>query len=303
MFGQLPQKARDVKKSNPQPTISSDSAGSVTKGSLIPNPSFQHEFDIEFFKPRIACLEQGLAWSRTSYGWEGTILDLVDRDGVPKDSIDTIIKFNGMTVTLHGDLLLADNENCCIKLISRQKTITTLFKTGWTPHSVCCLHNGDIVVNFGGDKKVIVYSRIGQIKETMDHIDFTFPMAVSANKVNQDIYICDKENFCRDSAGKVIAVGADGKLRYEYTGQGDSLFTPVEMCTDQMGHILITDYSNDRVHILDQEGQFIQYILTSHDGLQYRLETISVDNKGFVWVGAFINYMGYVKSAKYLKNL
>ena len=126
-------------------------------------------------------------------------------------------------------------------------------------------------------------------------------MPVCMNKVNQDIYICDKESHRFESAGKVIAVAGDGKLRYEYPGQGDSKFTPMGLCTDQMGHVLITDHNNQRVHILDQEGRFIQYILTSQQGLHQPV-TIDVDKEGYVWVGEKVAIStGRVKVVKYRK--
>ena len=84
-------------------------------------------------------------------------------------------------------------------------------------------------------------------------------------------------------------------------GQGDSEFTPVGVCADQMGHILITDYSNHRVHILDQKGCFIQYILTSHQGLHQPV-TIDVDKEGNMWVGEWVDYgKGRGKVARYLQ--
>ena len=64
-----------------------------------------------------------------------------------------------------------------------------------------------------------------------------------------------------------------------------------------MGHILIADTDNDRVRILDQEGRFIQYILTSQQGL-HKPRNIDVDREGYVWVGG---YGGSIKVAKYLQ--
>ena len=159
-----------------------------------------------------------------------------------------------MAVTSDGDLLLTDHDNRCIKSISRKKTVSTLLTTSRDPYWLSCLHNGDIVVTFRGDSKVVIYSRTGQIRQTLDHIKFRWPRSVSVNKVNQDIYICDKKGGAFASPGKVVAVGDDYELRYEYTGQGYSEFTPVDVCTDEMGQVLITDFNNHRVHMLDQEG-------------------------------------------------
>ena len=268
--------------------------------SLIPNPSVQSQFDVKNDYPCIACVEGGLAWVKT----ERKKLQLMDREGSVKDTIETNLGFSDMTVTSDGDLLLTDSNNKCIKCLSGEKTVSTLFTTSRTPNSISCLHNDDVVVAFPRDSKVAVYSRNGQVRRTLDSIKFRNPRRVAVNKVNQDIYVCDHERAWYDSTGKLIAVGEDGRLRYEYTGQGDSKLTPVDVCTDQIGHILITDYKTDRVHILDQKGQFIQYVLTSRQRLN-RPVTIDIDREGFVWVGEnhgdeFYDNIGCVKVSRYL---
>ena len=308
-IGKIPQKSTEVDNKPPassepstQPEISSDigkttvrpsvahSAGNGTR-SLIPNPSVQHQFDVHHWLPHTACVERDLAWVQN--GWK--ILQMEDRDGTIRKTINTDFFIYGMAVTSDGDILLTDRDNSCIKLVTKGR-ISTLFSTSWVPGGLCCLQSNDIVVTFGGDSKGVIYSSSGQIRQTLDHIQFRWPMSVSENKVNQDIYICDKEGGVFDSAGKVIAVAADGKYRYQYTGQGESEFTPMGICTDQMGHVLITDFDNHCVHILDQEGHFIQYILTSQHGL-HKPNTIDVDKEGHVWVGN----NGCVKVARYLQ--
>ena len=197
-----------------------------------------------------------------------------------------------MAVTSDGELLLADHSNNCIRSVSRQKTISTLFTTSGTPSGLCCFPNKNIVVTLHDERNVKVYNIDGEIIQTFDHITFRCPRTVAVNKVNQDIYICDER--------KVLAVGADGRLQYEYTGQGDREFTPYDVCTDQMGHVFIADRDNDRVHVLDQEGRFIQYILTSQQGLGWPVTT-DVDREGYLWVGKQVGPTGYVEVARYLQ--
>ena len=261
----------------------------ITVRSLIPNPSVHSRFDVDTCFPYISCVEQGLAWVRTGY----KTLQLMDREGSVKETINIDFTINDMAITLNGDLLLADCSNNCIRSVSRQKNIIMLFSTSGTPSGLCCLNNGAIVVTFREERKVIVYSKDGQIRQTLDHIAFRSPRKVAVNKINQDIYICDDR--------RVLAVGPEGRLRYEYTGQGDSKFYPRDVCTDQMGHVLIANYYNHGVHILDQEGQFIQYILTSQQGLCEPV-AIDVDSEGYVWVGEEVGYSnGRVKVARYLQ--
>ena len=310
IFGHLPNINVSEKSSESQsstkPIISSDagilthieqpdSSSSATQRSLIPTPSVLSQFDVRNRYPLIACVEGGLAWVET----EDKKLQLVDREGAVKDTIKIEFEFYDTTITSDGTLILPDYDNRCIKSVSSKNKFSTMLKTSWKPYSLCCLNNGDIVVAFNEESKVTVYSSNGNIRQTLDHIKFRYPMKVTVNKVNQDIYICDHIEEYDESPGKVIAVGADGQLQYEYSGQGDTefKFTPVEVCTDQIGHILIPDFMNHRVHILEQEGQFIQYILTSQQGLHHP-EAIDVDREGYMWVG---QYSARVKVVRYLQ--
>ena len=263
--------------------------------SLIKKPTVKSQFNVANNKPHIACTEQDWAWMSTN----ANTLQLVDRNGSVKDTLKTDFFIYDIALTSDGELLLADYNDNCVKLVSKHRKISILFNTNWGPTGLCCLHNSDIVVSFKSNNKVIVYSRSGHIRQTLDNIKFRYPHKVAVNKVNQDICVCvQKVDYLY--TGKLLAVGADGQLRYEYSGQGDSEFTPANVCTDHMGHVLITDIDNDLVHILDQEGQFIQYILTSQRGLS-RPITIDVDREGYVWVGEYSTSKGHVKVAKYLQ--
>ena len=271
-------------------------------GQLLSNPSVQSMFDVGHDYPRIACIEQGLAWVETGYNK----LQLMDREGSIKDTIRTNFDFYDMTVTSDGDLLLSDYNNSCIKSVSREKGTCTLFRPSMKPTGLSCLNNNDIVVTFKSESKVVVFSRDGQIRRSLDHIKFRFPRRVAVNKVNQDICICDLTGRNYWDPGKLLVIGADDRLRYEYTGQDDKKFYPVEVCTDEMGHILIADYYNHRLHMLDREGCFIQYVLTEQQGLKWPV-TIDVNREGYVWVGErfatdqfFIREKGCIKVSRYM---
>ena len=300
MFGQLstqviPKKSREIpyKYSDTELALS-ELTNSATKRSLIQKPYVQSQFSADQIFPYIACVNQGQAWVYT----QDVTLQLMDRDGTVQDTIKTNFDIDDMAVTSDGDILLADLRNKCIKSVSGKKTISTLFNTSGRPYSLCCLHNNNIVVTFCRESKVIMYSRSGEIIQAFnDHIKFRYPMSVAVNKVNQNIYVCDHEENCINSTGKVMTIGTDGQLLYEYSGQDSKNFYPVKICTDLIGHIFITDLNNHCIHILDQEGKFVQYVLTSEQGLN-EPTIIDVDSEGYVWVAEFYNRC--VKVASYL---
>ena len=307
IFGQL--STEDISASKKPSTIRSNTGHTDAKdsektstpiGSLVPDPSVLTEFAVAYHYPHIACMEGGLAWVETKMN----NLQLMDREGFVNEAFEMDFDFHDMTVTSDCDLLLPDFGNSCIKSTSGKKTITTMFSTSGEPFGICCFHNNAILVTFPTDSKVVVYSRNGQIRRTLDQITFRYPRRVAVSKVNQDIYICDHETMSCNSPGRLLAVGADGRLQYEYNGQDCSVFTPADVCTDQIGHVLITDFDNHRVHILDQKGRFMQYILTSQQGLRWPV-TIDVDGVGYLWVGGentedYYDYPFWVKVFRYM---
>ena len=256
----------------------------ISPTHLIPKPPVQSQFDTEISHASVICVGSGQAWVKR----DGAI-QLVDRHGTVKDTIHTDFDFEDMVLSPQGDILLTDTNKKCIKAISSDKTMKTLFELQWRPYGLCCLYCGNIVVTFPIEGCVVIYSTSGKVIKEVDKKLFTRPYRVAQSKVNSDLYISDH--------GKVVALDKDYRVRYEYTGQryGES-FYPHGLCTDNAGHVLITDHYKDRVHILDKDGQFQQFLLTGEQGLGGSWN-INVDSEGNTWVG---EYYG-VKVVKYLQ--
>ena len=76
-------------------------------------------------------------------------------------------------------------------------------------------------------------------------------------------------------------------------------FAPRDIVTDALSQIIVTDFNNNCLHILDQNGQFMRCV--DDCGLE-RLEKpseLSIYSEGRLWVGC---NRGEIKVIKYLEQ-
>ncbi|XP_078321445.1 uncharacterized protein LOC111114215 [Crassostrea virginica] len=245
------------------------------------------------------------------YNLQGALLKSVQTKSgnVPED----------IAVTRGGDLVYIDFRNRSIHEVS-DKHIKPLFKLprknsetdletqtlvkleGWTPRSLCITSLDDLLVMMISDyvkqTRVVRYSGCTE-KESIQWDDKGNPLYSSS--YNNDLYLCENRNsdICvADYAARaVVVVSSAGKLRFRYTGPpftSKGMFYPVGITTDSQGKILTTDRCNDFIHIMDQDGLFLRYIVNC--GLEYP-RGLCVNSKDDLLVTEY--YTGKVKKIKY----
>ena len=106
--------------------------------------------------------------------------------------------------------------------------------------------------------------------------------------------ICVSESDART----VIVVEKTGRVKFRYDGRParrKESFGPRGIITDALSQIVVADYNNNCLHILDQDGQFLRCV--DDCGLENPYG-LSVDNEGRLWVGC---ETGNIKVIQYLK--
>lgn len=178
------------------------------------------------------------------------------------------------------------------------KTLLELYD--WCPRGLCHTMNGDLLVTMRSlDEKQSRMVKYSCSRKAENDILGGFLFSVDSRKVlspsengNGDICVADYNGKA------VLVIYAFGELRFKYTGNRTvykkrNSFEPLDIVNDGNFNILIGDESNNVVHIIDCDGNFIRYIEYPCNG------GISVDTDHILVVGE--EKSGKIRIIKYLE--
>ena len=251
----------------------------------------------------LACVGEAEAWI---YGRNK--ITRIDIHGAVKDTFTTTCPNcpKSISVTRGRELVYSD-VNRKVNIVRHGKSerlITT--PRGWTPGGLCCTRSKDVLVHvYTGSgrqtkNKMIRYQ--GQnIKQDINNDgqgnpifqEGYFFLFISENN-NGDVCVSDL------NANTVVVVDKTGRVRFRYDGtpaRRENSFNPRGIVTDALNRIIVADYNNDCLHIIDQNGQFLRCV--DDCGLGNPLG-LSVDSEGRLWVGSLLSEE--IKVIEYLQN-
>lgn len=175
-----------------------------------------------------------------------------------------------ITVTRNGDLVYTSVSDRTVNIVNNEGMHTEIKVKGWSPLNICSSSSGDLlVVMYSDDKETKVVRYSGQIeKQTIQYDGKGRPLYsslfytkyISENR-NLDICVSDS------AAGAVVVVNQVGKLRFIYTGPSATTkepFYPIGITTDSQRRLLIVDYKNYCIHLVNQDGHFLCHINNLH---------------------------------------
>ena len=247
----------------------------------------------------VACVGDAEAW----ISGNNRTITRVDIHGIVKDTLTTTCQFGpcGIALTRKGELIFIDRDNATVNIVRHGKSMTLITTPwGWVPWGLYCTRSGDILVHisFFFDKhKIIRYQEQRKTQEIVNDRqgkpifeDGLGKLYMSENN-NGDICVSDT------SANTVVVVDKTERVRFRCDGKQafrEKTFVPKDIVTDKFSQIIVADYNNNCLHILDQNGQFLRCV--DKCGLEKPHE-LSVDSKGRLWVGC---ESGKIKLIQYL---
>ncbi|XP_078320219.1 uncharacterized protein LOC111111801 [Crassostrea virginica] len=189
-----------------------------------------------------------------------------------------------IAITQDRELLYTYYKNGTVNILRNGKVEELIRVYGWNPRNICFTINGDLLVFMNSyakmQSKVVRYSAYTEI-QNIQWDDWGYPIFSGGNinylteNKNLDICVADRK------ACTVVVVNVDGKVRFQYAGVTREAFDPVGISTDSQARILVSDCYNNRIHIIDQRGQFLRYI--HNCGLEHPFG-LCVDSKDKLFV-------------------
>ncbi|XP_062576346.1 uncharacterized protein LOC134238238 [Saccostrea cucullata] len=131
--------------------------------------------------------------------------------------------------------------------------------------------------------RLSVYSSDGEMRKIIGISD-------SHHELVNPTYVCVNSNsdICTSDEGRqmVFVFSSAGELKFIYRGKKRfKSFTPRGLATDFMDNILIADYINHAIHVIDSEGYFMRYIMK-----EINFPTaLSIDERRRLLVGQYVD--------------
>nr|XP_022326512.1 uncharacterized protein LOC111126286 [Crassostrea virginica] len=206
------------------------------------------------------------------------------------------ITYNGYYFCMFNkQVVFSDRHENTVKKISDDDTVVKMFSTGdWQPYGITGSASGDLLVCLRKDdrSKVVRYSSTGTVHQEIQYDSQCQPLYQKvwyiAENVNGDIIVTDSK------VKKAIAVDRFGIVRYSYSGKG----SVSSVATDSVGHVIITDFKGDKIHMLDKDGRFLRNIIIE-DGIK-RPRAVCMIGDGEMIVGECNT--GLAKRIKFLEE-
>ena len=194
-----------------------------------------------------------------------------------------------------NDIIATDTENCRINKISRDGEVTALYNVWVSVGGVCINDAKDAVVGLY-NKQALPYVNLGIYSSDASFNIMKIENFTGEKKLLKGMISKVKQNSNGDyvvsDLDKIVCVNRKCEFRWHYCAD-DKVYGLV---CDQYSNVILAEYFNKRITLLDKDGSFVQTLLTAEDGIEMP-SSLSIDWYGNLWVGQYDD----MKIFKYIK--
>ena len=243
----------------------------------------------------IAPINDNEAW--ICCGWGTKEVHLYTAQGEKKKTVELDMQVDHICATPSGEILVSSYEDKYIKKIDKNFNVCDfaiphLYPGGMVMNKrkelyVCAVDSYTTRRAAHSQRMIMKMSEYGmnldQIDEYDDNALFGAPYRVSESPA-RELCVTDRE----EGKLRVTVVDQQGAIRFKYAGPSEvkmkQAFNPLGLCSDRYANLLISDWGNHCVHLLNSEGEFQGFMLSKKDGL-YKPNALALDKAGHLWVG------------------
>ena len=246
----------------------------------------------------ISAGRSGQAW--VCRGNDRHLLHLYHRNGHKKETRTLNTKVDDVAVRQDKSLFIIPYQSQSVKRVSSSGRLTEFYSSPeLATGGLCATSRFEILVTTKSVQisqkkrpKARVRPSVLRLTQTGELIwdiktkgadPFVKPGRLDVGK-HGDICVIDAE----PSREHVVILSPDGELKGKYYGVKDPILTkpfdPKDVCYDKNEFIYVADLVNSAVHVLDKQGNFHHFLITSNDGIMYP-SALACDTDGFIWTG------------------
>jgi len=256
---------------------------------IVKSFKFKHE------NVGIAPLSVDSAWLYTVDG----PIRMISQNGVVMKEVPNLKKrkIEKISTTKLNNAWVTDLEKCSVKMLTEQGELEHRFSIASPFHLfgicptrsgksiwICLADKSSFIPKLKGRTKVVEMTNSGvtlrEIENQNRNNFFTFPYKCAEN-INEDLCVVDR---ITENKGQVFIFDKNCDPKGGYIGTDvDKDFDPRDICCNSKGNIIISDFTNNVIHILDQDGNVERLLNTASHDLRQPV-TIATDVNDRIWV-------------------
>ena len=225
----------------------------------------------------------------------------VEKLGTPILTINELMRPQGVSVSMQGDVFVSEMDKHCISVFSPSGEKKLSFGTRGSghgqfqyPRGIVVYGKGDILVADWMNHRVQKFTGRGQFlaavgEEGCGPLQFSSPSDIAFNTSNNKVYVVDGGNH------RVQVLNSDLTFSNSFGMEGSGigqLSSPRGVACDSRGRVYVADGNNNRIQVFTAEGKFLR-MFGRHGQRKGELDrpiSVAVDTNDMVYVSEGSNH-------------